>query len=313
MALRNMKLFSTMLMVLLACGRTADEPERHQQELDSPEPVGTSASPAPTPGPEPTPTVAVLARYDFQSGGRAFPLPGRLDEISGLATTPDGRVFAHDDERGRVHQIDPATGEVGKSFDLGPGETRADFEGIVVLGERFFLVTSSGFLYEFREGDDEANVPFRVTDTGLGGRCEVEGLDYDPEADALLLACKQVRPDEGALVVHRIPIRSDGPALEPLRIDRAGLGALGVDVRFAPSAVLVTPDGTVLLLSAVTEAVIEVDRAGNLVDGVALPRREHPQPEGLALGADGTLYIADEENGQDARLTVYASDGTGGA
>ena len=61
----------------------------------------------------------ILERFDFGTRSARADLPGRLDEVSGLAFTPDGRLFAHDDERAWVHEIDPATGEVGKRFMLG--------------------------------------------------------------------------------------------------------------------------------------------------------------------------------------------------
>ena len=123
---------------------------------------------------EPVPTASLptlLDRHDFRRRTSRFDLPGRLNEISGLAFTPDGRLFGHDDERGRVHEIDPGTGEVGKRFDLGEDMVRDDFEGMAIAGERFFLISSRGWLYEFREVGDRESAPYRVTDTGVGANC----------------------------------------------------------------------------------------------------------------------------------------------
>ena len=141
----------------------------------------------------------IVDRHDFENRTHRANLPGRLDEVSGLAFTPDGRLFAHDDERGRIHEIDPESGEVGKRFEL-EDDVRDDFEGITIVGSRFFLISSTGFLYEFMEADDDASTPFRRTDTRLGAGCEVEGLDYDAASDALLIACKVVSPDRGNVV-----------------------------------------------------------------------------------------------------------------
>src|SRR5690606_17400976 len=102
---------------------------------------------------------SLAARYDFERPSGRFELPGRLDEISGLASTPGGRLFGHDDERALVNEIDPATGEVGKRFSAGDPPLTGDFEGIAVVGERFFLVTSVGILHELREADDRAQAP----------------------------------------------------------------------------------------------------------------------------------------------------------
>ena len=246
-----------------------------------------------------------LERYDFENRLRRSDLPGRLDEISGLAFTPDGRLFAHDDERGRVHQIDPLSGEVGMRFDLGVDLVRDDFEGIAIVGERFFLISSTGRLYEFREGADRENVPFRVTDTGVGRGCEIEGLDHDPVADALLIPCKITMPDRGDIVVHRLPMSPDAESVPPVLISKASLTAWGLEPEFDPSAIAVTPEGTWLLLSGRHDAILEVDRSGAVIGAVELRKGRHPQSEGIAIGPDGTLYISDEKNGKEARLTAY--------
>ncbi len=245
----------------------------------------------------------VLSRYDFSEPDARFDLPGRLDEISGLALTVGGRLLGHDDERGRVYEIDPVAGEVGKRFDLGSGNVLDDFEGIAAVGERLFLVSSTGFLYEFREGADGADVPYRVTDTGVGSACEVEGLDYDADAQALLLACKRTDRADDPITLYSLPVAGGAPNAVGIR--RADLPAFGLEPGFQPSAVAVTDEGTWLLLSAVTESILEVNRGGTVLAGAVLPRDRHPQPEGLALGRDGVVYIADEQNGDDAHIAVY--------
>ena len=253
-----------------------------------------------------TQRTSMVERYDFETRLARFDLPGRLDEISGLAFTPDGRLFAHDDERGRIHEIDTETGQVGKRFDLGDGTVRDDFEGLAIVSDRFFLISSIGLLYEFREGADDTQVPFRLTDTGVGSGCEVEGLEYDPVDEALLIACKVSTPDRGAVVVHRRPLDPARGVLPVLMIPRSGLAAAGLGDAFYPSGIVVDPTGTLLLVSGRHEALIEVTRSGELVSGLQLSRNRHPQPEGIAISPDGRLFISDEKNGRDARLTIYA-------
>ena len=269
-----------------------------------------ACAPRTTPGQE---MQSVLLLYDLETPSATFEMPGRLDEISGLAITSDGRLFGHDDERGTVHEIDRASGEVGKRFSIGEPPLEADFEGLAVVGERFFLVTSTGLLHEFREVGDRDTSPHRVTELGLGPSCEVEGLDHDVRDAVLLVACKVVSPDRGRLVVHRLPVDPARPRPAPLEIARSELAAFGLREDFQPSSVVVTPAGTMLLVSAAPEALIEVDGTGRVIAGVDLRGRRHPQPEGLAFGPDGTLYISDEQDGESARVTAYARlspDGT---
>ena len=297
-----MRLLALLTTVVLAC-----EPVPGADEAPDARPA-PEAPPAPDVPPAadaPPAAASFLAGYDFDERLRRFDLPGRLDEVSGLAFSPDGRLFAHDDERGRVHEIDPVSGEVGKRIDLGEALVRDDFEGLAIVGERFFLVSSTGRLYEFREGADRENMAFRVTDTGVGDTCEVEGLDHDPFEDELLIACKVSLPDRGEIVVHRLPLEPGRERPPAVRIAKSLLEPFGLEGEFDASAVAVTPTGSWLLLSGRHDAVIEVDRDGAVLAAVPLRKGRHPQSEGLAIGPDGTLYISDEKNGKDARLTAY--------
>ncbi|HET9948557.1 MAG TPA: hypothetical protein VFQ22_06525, partial [Longimicrobiales bacterium] len=192
----------------------------------------------------------VRDRYDFDRPGASYTLPGRLDEISGLALTPDGRLFAHDDERATIHEIDLSTGEVGKRFSLGEPPLEGDFEGLAVAGDRFFLVTSEGVLYEFAEGADREAVAYDTRDTGLAG-CEVEGLDHDAASGELLLACKTLTPERDVLVVHRLRVDGAGGATpSPIKVPRSALAAVGPEEDFEPSAIAVSPTGSLVLVSA---------------------------------------------------------------
>jgi uncharacterized protein YjiK len=272
-------------------------------------PAGTPAGPLVSPPELPQSIELLLDRYDFDVRLDRFDLPGRLNEVSGLAFSAEGRLFAHDDERGVVHEVDLARGSVGGRFSLGEDDVRDDFEGLAIVGERFFMVSSRGLIYEFREVDDRASSPFVITDTGVGNRCEIEGLDYDPSDDVLLLACKVFGPDEDLIVVQRVPLDSARGSIAPIRVAKSELRDHGLAKDFSPSAIAVSAAGDVVLLAGRQHALIEIDRSGNILGGVRLSEDRHPQPEGLAFGPDGTLYIADEKNGRAARLTMYAITG----
>jgi hypothetical protein len=119
-------------------------------------------------------------------------MPKDLNEISGLALTPDGRLFTHPDERAVISELDYRRGVVIKQFLLGRRGAQADFEGIAIAGERMFLLTSNGRLFEFKEGANGATVEYSIHDLELGKECEFEGLGFDSSLNAVLLVCKHV-------------------------------------------------------------------------------------------------------------------------
>ncbi|MEJ2206942.1 MAG: SdiA-regulated domain-containing protein [Gemmatimonadota bacterium] len=183
---------------------------------------------------------------------------------------------------------------------------RGDFEGIAVVGDRFFLVTSTGMLYEFREGAVGSSVPYLETDIGVGDHCEVEGLTHDSSDESLLVACKEVAPDEGYVVVHRLPLDPARGALAPLRIPQDRIRDAGGSRNFSPSAVAIEPEtGHIVLLAARQEQILEVTAEGGVVSLFRLSKERHPRPEGLEFAPGGTLLMSDEKDEVDARVTVY--------
>lgn len=241
--------------------------------------------------------------------GTGVRLPRALEEISGLAMTPDGRLFAHDDERAVFYELDMDTGGILKTFSAGIGGVAGDFEGIAVVGERFFLSTSMGEILETAEGRPSSSMSFRVHETGLGSRCELEGLAYDPRAGTLLLPCKEprVKKLEGHVVVFSVALSTMRPLLVPRVFTPLGrLEDFHLKDEFYPSGIEIHPGtGNILIISAREEAILELSSQGTLLGGQELPRRAHPHPEGITFAPDGSLLLADEGQRGRARLTRY--------
>jgi uncharacterized protein YjiK len=246
-------------------------------------------------------------------------LPDELREISGLATSPDGRLFAHGDEEGTIFQLDARTGRVLKRFTLAPtgqepalgkktrsGRVTGDFEDIAIVGDRFFLVSSNGVLVEFGEGADGARVPYTVHQTRLGERCEVEGLAYEAAAGALLLLCKEMRRKwaRGEVLIYAWSLRSRRLEASPrIAVTYATLSRITGARTFNGSALTFGPGGSsVLLVAGPQRLFAELNTRGWALRGGAL---DQPQPEGAAFLPDGTLLISSEGRRGEATLSGY--------
>ena len=248
-------------------------------------------------------------------------LPEPLREVSGLAVGAGGRLFAHGDEKATIFEIEAREGRIVKSFELAPnggspdlgkkgkgGGVTGDFEDLAIAGDRFFLVTSNGVLLEFAEGEDGAAVPFTAHATGLGDRCEVEGLAHDPGAGVLLLLCKQfhAKParDRVAVYAWSIAQRRLEPAARVV-VPYSSLARVTGAREFNGSALTLAPDGRTLVVIAGPQRVFAMIGVDGKVRGGPLDRATHPQPEGVAFLPDGTMLISSEGAGGDGTIAGY--------
>lgn len=252
----------------------------------------------------------LLHRYDLAGKpSRNLTLPASLREISGVAVSRNGKLFAHDDEVSTIYQLDPLSGTVIKRFHVvtrrwfGNGRVEDDFEDIAIAGDRFFLVTSSGKLYEFREGRDNETVQAVVYKTGLGSSYEVEGLCHDPSTASLLLSCKAGTGKKPFAQSASRPVYSFSLTTNKLSrqarfiIDARHIADSAGKKGFRPSGITRHPlSGNFFIVSSSSRIIAEIDyRNGSLIDLQNLPSVYHPQPEGLAVLPDYSLLISSED------------------
>lgn len=237
-------------------------------------------------------------------------LPKRLREISGLALTPDGRVMGHDDETAHIYQLDIELGEVVKRFAVGEPVRNGDFEGIAIDGDGdFYLTTSKGRIYRFREGEDRAHVAYESFDTGLRDVAEVEGLAFHSAEDSVILACKTIYAAElmGSFALFAwSPRRPEQPARPWLTIPMAPMAdAVGARA-FNPSSLEIDArTGRLVVLAARQNAMVELDADGTLLAARRFGKGLR-QAEGATILPDGALLIAREGGRDHAMMRRYA-------
>ena len=254
-----------------------------------------------------------LAHYDLRGAGDSrVELEKGLAELSGLAFTADGRLLGHGDEKAVISEIDPADGAPLERFAFtGPhGVLHGDFEDIQVVGERIFLVTSGGELYEGRERSDGGGVePVRLSG-GLEGVCSVEGMAWDQPSRSLLLLCKQVRSKRWRNDVVILGVSSETGRIDRqprMIIPEQELARVTGARHFNGTAMARHPvTGTYILIAGPQHAYAEVDARGRVLAGGRLDPQRHRQPESIAIASDRTLLIGDEAAGKTATITRYA-------
>ena len=238
-------------------------------------------------------------------------LPKRLKEISGLAMSDGNRLFAVDDEIAIVYEIDYDNGKLLKAFAFGEPALRGDFEGLALVEDRFYLLTSDGILYDAKEGHDGYHVSYNRIDTGLGRQCEFEGLSEDVTPGALLLACKALRKraDIDVLSIFRWPLGTDrSPESERIDLPIEQITEVLGTPKLRPSGIAVHPlRDTLVLVAARERALIELDANGRLLSALVLPKKNrHPQAEGIEFASNGSLILADEGQRGRATMVIYS-------
>ena len=234
-------------------------------------------------------------------------MPPELNEISGLALTSRGTVLTHDDNIGRVYEIDPKTGILLKSFSL-LDNRKGDFEAITIVGSDIYLMASNGKLYKFKEGADGQHVPFSTYDTGLGKVCEFESLAYEADSSRLVMVCKRFldKNEPHAVLIYRLPLPLGNLAsISTVRIPIQDVAGSNHWKNFRASDIAVDPTtGNYVIISGREKGLIVVTPDGDVLRSELLPG-EHRQPEGVAITKDSILLVSDEANVKPAVITLY--------
>jgi uncharacterized protein YjiK len=234
-------------------------------------------------------------------------MPPELREISGLALTTRGTVLTHDDNVGRVYEIDPRTGVLLKGFSLAGG-VRGDFEAITIAGPDVYLLRSNGKIYKFREGADASQVPYSIYDTGLGKQCEFESMAFEADSSRLVLACKKFLDKKAPkeLLLFHVPLPLGDPsAITAIQVPIKDVIGSNHWTNVHPSDINIDPfTKNYVIVASKEKALIVLTPDGEVVRSQPLPG-DHRQPEGVAVTPDSLLLVSDEANVKPPALTLY--------
>ena len=251
-------------------------------------------------------------RFDDESMSQ-WRLPDRLNEISGLALTDDGRVLSVTDEVAIIYELDFESGRLVKAFAFGKPVVKGDFEGIAVIDDTVYLTTSKGKVLFGPEGVDGERAPFDTFKTDLGDECEIEGLAASHDGALLFFLCKNVKKKarvdgltvfawsvaDRELVDERTLTIPESEIMSSLRVDRLSPSGLSI----------VRESGNFVVLAGRQRALFELSAEGEFIEArPLLLAARHRQAEGITIAARDLLLIADEGGAHKARLAVYEAE-----
>lgn len=291
-----MKFFLLLLAILLVCyfyacsNNKSDNTTKVKEKKIKDEPVDSNSG---------------LNNYNLNSENpEIIYLPKELKEISGITMTPDGRMFAEQDEIGIIFEVDYKAGKIIKYFSVGNPVLKEDFEDIVFAKNKFYLLNSNGDIYEFEEGENGSSVQYKIHKTGLRKSNDVEGMCYDSDTNSLLLALKG-KPGadlEGEKAVYSF-------SLDSMKMDEKPRFILPLEEIknvFNPSGIQKNlKTGTFFIIAANGNEIIEVNKGGKILGRHKLPASVHKQPEGIAFDRDFNLYISNEGKSGKGYIVVY--------
>jgi len=265
-------------------------------------------------------TRPILEDYRFSSVSARTRLPKHLREVSGLVALDGTRVALHTDNSALIWTFDYATQQLDTKLRVSqpiPG----DFEGIAQVGTHLLLADSHGSISRFKQPFKPVQPVRTLYHPQFKGHCVFEGLalvtQTNNQAESLLVPCKYPRfeaaglavAEDNLIYIFRQPL---GAKREPNTA--AGFSVLKIDVtkilrerylpRLRPSAIEVVND-RLLILAGKERILLETSLSGELIAWRRLHWPRHRQAEGLTMGADGALIIADEGRWRGGTVTVY--------
>lgn len=240
--------------------------------------------------------------YNLSTPSLSLPLESLdLKEISGLGAPDEAGVLcAISDEKGEVLFLDTRNG--GAIVRRVLFREKGDFEGVEQVKKCLYAVKSKGELYEIIHWKSKKPV-IRSYNTLLTKANNIEGLCYDPQRNALLLACKG-DPDSAYLRdIYAFDLRTKQLDIQPVYT----LNPLEINTKipydehdkpnfFSPSGIAIHPfSHQIYVLSSALKRLAVLDYAtGNLLYAVRLNKHVMPQPEGISFDANGNLFICSE-------------------
>ena len=253
-----------------------------------------------------------------------------LEEVSALSYWRDNSLMCVNDERGIVYEYNLDMNKITQRYRFGKS---GDYEGVEVVGEDIYVLSSGGKIYKIMVSDkSESPVRVQTYSTPLSSRNNCEGLGYDRRTKSLLIALKgkaflrkgkkgfrgvwgfsliNLKLDSlPRYVISLAKVREAMYSWEnksEITLEKKRSESGKRSINFRPSSISVHPlTGNIYLLGSVGKLLLILNHSGDLLGVVALDPILFKQPEGLCFSPNGTLYISNEGRGGKANILEFS-------
>lgn len=253
--------------------------------------------------------------YDLTAPSRTLQLASEdLKEISALSPTNDPNIFlAVSDERGEALFLDLQQG--GNITKRVLFREKGDFEGAEMVGSDLFFLKSDGVLFEVKQWQTSSPQVSEFTLDKMSKDNDLEGLGYEPNRQALLIACKENPESDIVRRIFAFDLRTQKMSAAPVY----SINPRDVNTRvpydnedkeehfFSSSGVAVHPiTHDIFVISTALKRLVVLDHTtGNIRYALRLSKSVLPQPEGICFDAAGNLYISTEGKGGEGAILIY--------
>ena len=244
-----------------------------------------------------------IKAYDLENPDKFF-MPESLLEISGITFYKGNSdtVYAIQDEQGRFFRIPWG---VKKQTNAKFGK-QSDYEDVTIVNETVLILKSNGSLFSFPlaetiyEEIDSVREWKQVLPKG-----EYEGMYGDDATGKVFIICKNCPDDNSKDLVSGYIIQAGDSVYQTgtFQVDVKKIKTFTGKVKrgFRPSALAKNPvTSEWFIVSAVNKLLVVTDSNWNIKEASFLNGNIFNQPEGIAFGKEGNLYISNE--GDDLSL-----------
>jgi len=268
-------------------------------------------------------------KYDLEKPDDRYKLPKYLEEISGLSYYGDGKIACVQDEKAYIYVLNLEKEEIIHKYDFG---NDADYEDITVVGKTAYILRNNGSIYRiknFKKKDRKV----KKYKTELKEENDTEGMAYDSDANALLIACKgspsidKKNSLEGYRAIYsfdlekkelvskprflidltRLDSYTDPSVFNKLSIKLSNIFSPGEsETSFKPSGIAIHPiDGDIYIISSVGKLLIILNNKGKVKIVKELDPEIFIQPEGICFSPEGDMFISNEGRGKKGYILKF--------